>query len=121
MLTNSPQATVANCNSFRYRRMVSNRKLKTKLSLCFLPEHHAMEACWGSEGIAPRILDLGTRCSEWSASRPGRFIHRERAPGTHCIGGWWWAPEPVWTRWWGQKLLAAIDTRTPDHPARSPR
>jgi hypothetical protein len=25
---------------------------------------------------------------EWSVSRPGRFIPRERAPGTHCIGGW---------------------------------
>jgi hypothetical protein len=25
---------------------------------------------------------------EWSASRPGRFTHRERAPGTHWIGGW---------------------------------
>jgi hypothetical protein len=23
---------------------------------------------------------------EWSASRPGRFIPRERAPGTHWIG-----------------------------------
>jgi hypothetical protein len=25
---------------------------------------------------------------EWSASRPGRFTCRERAPGTHWIGGW---------------------------------
>jgi hypothetical protein len=25
---------------------------------------------------------------EWSTSRPGRFYPRERAPGTHCIGGW---------------------------------
>jgi hypothetical protein len=25
---------------------------------------------------------------EWSASRPGRFTLRERAPVTHCIGGW---------------------------------
>jgi hypothetical protein len=25
---------------------------------------------------------------EWSASRPGRFTPRERAPGTHGIGGW---------------------------------
>jgi hypothetical protein len=29
-------------------------------------------------------LDRG----EWSASRPGHFIHRKRAPGTHWIGGW---------------------------------
>jgi hypothetical protein len=25
---------------------------------------------------------------EWSASRPGRFTHRERATGTQWIGGW---------------------------------
>jgi hypothetical protein len=25
---------------------------------------------------------------EWSASRPGRFTPRERAPGTRWIGGW---------------------------------
>jgi hypothetical protein len=25
---------------------------------------------------------------EWSASRPGRFIPRERAPGTQWIGSW---------------------------------
>jgi hypothetical protein len=25
---------------------------------------------------------------EWSVSRPGRFTPRERAPGTHWIGGW---------------------------------
>jgi hypothetical protein len=25
---------------------------------------------------------------EWPASRPGRFTPRERAPGTHWIGGW---------------------------------
>jgi hypothetical protein len=26
--------------------------------------------------------------SEWSVSRPERFTSRERAPGTHWIGGW---------------------------------
>jgi hypothetical protein len=26
--------------------------------------------------------------SEWSASRPGRFTPRERAPDTHWTGGW---------------------------------
>jgi hypothetical protein len=25
---------------------------------------------------------------EWSPSRPGRFIPREKAPGNHWIGGW---------------------------------
>jgi hypothetical protein len=48
-----------------------------------------MKAYWGSGGVTPRIfftsaLDGG----EWSASHHGRFILRERAPGTHWIGGW---------------------------------
>jgi hypothetical protein len=25
---------------------------------------------------------------KWSASHSGHFTHRERAPGTHWIGGW---------------------------------
>jgi hypothetical protein len=28
---------------------------------CALTEHHAMKAYWGSGGITPCILDLGTR------------------------------------------------------------
>jgi len=43
-----------------------------------------MKVYWGSGGIAPLILDRG----EWSASRPGRFTLRERAPDTHWTGGW---------------------------------
>jgi hypothetical protein len=46
-----------------------------------------MKAYWGSGGIDPCIIDLDTRWS-WSASRPGNFIPRERAPGTHWIGDW---------------------------------
>jgi hypothetical protein len=43
-----------------------------------------MKAYWGNGGIAPLIfftsaIDGG----EWSASRPGRFTSREKAPGTH--------------------------------------
>jgi hypothetical protein len=34
--------------------------IKVKLSLC-LTKHQAMKMYWGSRGIAPRILDLGTR------------------------------------------------------------
>jgi len=38
---------------------------------------------WGSEGIAPHLLNLGTNGDEWSASRPGRYTI-----GTHSIGRW---------------------------------
>jgi hypothetical protein len=57
-------------------------KVKVKLSLC-LTKHQAMKTYWGSGGIAPRILDLGTRW-RWVVS----FTSRERAPVTHWIGGW---------------------------------
>jgi hypothetical protein len=35
-------------------------KVKVQLSL-YLTKHHAMKTYWRSGGIAPRILDLGTR------------------------------------------------------------
>jgi hypothetical protein len=41
----------------------------------FSTQHHAKKAHWGIKGIAPRILNLD------------RFIPKERAPGTHWIGG----------------------------------
>jgi hypothetical protein len=34
--------------------------------------------------IKEQLVDGG----EWSASRPSRFTPRERAHGTHWIGGW---------------------------------
>jgi hypothetical protein len=46
-----------------------------------------MKTYWGSEGIAPRVLGLGTSGGEWSASRSGLSTTRERAPATHSIGG----------------------------------
>jgi hypothetical protein len=62
-------------------------KVKLKLSLC-LTKHHAMKTYCGVEvqlhAFLISVLDGG----EWSASRPGRFTARERAPGTRWIGGW---------------------------------
>jgi hypothetical protein len=65
-------------------------KVKGKVvSTLFLTKHHAMKAYWGewtysSMHSLTSALDGG----EWSVSRPGRFTHRKRAPGTHWIGGW---------------------------------
>jgi hypothetical protein len=39
-------------------------EVKVKLSLC-LTKHHAIKTYWGSGGIAPRILNLGSR---WEVS-----------------------------------------------------
>jgi hypothetical protein len=47
-----------------------------------------MKASWESGGIAPRIVTSALDGGEWSASRPGRFTPRKRAPGIHWIGGW---------------------------------
>jgi hypothetical protein len=38
----------------------------------------------GTTHSSTSALDGG----EWSASHPGRFTPRERAAGTHWIGGW---------------------------------
>jgi hypothetical protein len=59
-----------------------------KLSLCFnwAPRHEGVLGEWrySSTHSLTSALDGG----EWSASRPGRFTPRKRAPGTHWIGGW---------------------------------
>jgi hypothetical protein len=57
------------------------------MSLCLI-EHHAIKTYWGCGGIAPRILDLGTRW-RWVVSFTTRPLYpRERSPGTHLIGSW---------------------------------
>jgi hypothetical protein len=38
--------------------------------------------------VHPHFLTSALAGGDWSDSRPGRFTHRERAPGTHWIGGW---------------------------------
>jgi hypothetical protein len=44
---------------FKLRRVKGN-SIGIVVSV-LLTEHHAMKPYWGSGGIAPRILDLGTR------------------------------------------------------------
>jgi hypothetical protein len=34
--------------------------IRVKLSLCFTKHHAIMNTCWGSGGIVPHILNLGT-------------------------------------------------------------
>jgi hypothetical protein len=47
-----------------------------------------MKAYWGIEVYSTHSLTSALDGGEWSASRPGRFTPRERAPDTHWIGGW---------------------------------
>jgi hypothetical protein len=59
-----------------------------KLSLClnWASRYEGVlgELKYSSAHSLPRTLDGG----KWSASRPGRFTPRERAPGTQWVGGW---------------------------------
>jgi hypothetical protein len=63
-------------------RVVYKVKVRLKLSLCH-------EGVLGSGGVDPHTLLTsaldGDELSDW---RPGRFTPRERARGTHGIGGW---------------------------------
>jgi hypothetical protein len=47
-----------------------------------------MKAYGGVDVYIHNFLTSALAGSEWSASRPGRLTPRERAPGTHWIGGW---------------------------------
>jgi len=62
-----------------------------------------MKAYWGSGGVAPRILDLGSRWKWVVSFTPGRFIPQGKSP---------WYPfdrKLVWT-WWWRKRNAPICT-----------
>jgi hypothetical protein len=61
--------------NFTWHSVLINKvKVKLKLSLC-LTKQHTMKTYWGSGGIAPRILILGTRW-KWVVS----FAHRPFYP-----------------------------------------
>jgi hypothetical protein len=49
-----------------------------------------MKTYLGNVSIAPSIHSLTSAIDggEWSDSRSSRFTSRERAPGTHWLGGW---------------------------------
>jgi hypothetical protein len=62
-------------------------EVKIKLFLCFnLASRHGVLGKWRYSSTHSLTSALGG--DEWSVSRPGRFTSRERAYGTHWIGGW---------------------------------
>jgi hypothetical protein len=87
--------------------------------MLFLTEHYTMKMHWGSGGIAHTFLIVALDGSEWSASCPGCFTPRERAPGTHWIGGWV-GPRASLNTVVMRNILSPTRTQTPDHPAHSP-
>jgi hypothetical protein len=78
-----------------------------------------MKALGGRGGIAPTIVDLGSRW-RWVVSvtpRP-RFSPGERTPGTHCTGGWVGPRAGLDTEVRG-KILCPCRGSNRDRPARS--
>jgi hypothetical protein len=53
-----------------------------------LIRHHAMRTYWGNGGIAPRILNLGTRWKWVVSFMPRPHYPRRKSPVIHWIGGW---------------------------------
>jgi hypothetical protein len=90
-----------------------------KLSLCFnwSPRYEDVMREWSyrSTHSLTSALDGG----EWSASRPGRFTPRERAPVTHWIGDWV-GPRAGLDVVLRRKIPSPCRDLNPDHSARSP-
>jgi hypothetical protein len=64
-----------------------------KLSLC-LTMHHAMKTYWGSGGIAPSILDLGTRW-RWVVSFTTRPLYPQEKSLCFPLDRGWVGPRAV--------------------------
>jgi hypothetical protein len=61
-------------------------KIKVKLSLCFFNLAPRHEGVLESRGVAPRILELGTRLRRVVSFTPRPLTPRESDPGIHWIG-----------------------------------
>jgi hypothetical protein len=90
------------------------------MSLC-LTKHYTMKTYWEWRYSSTHSLTSALDGGEWSASRPGRFIPKERTPGTRWIGGWV-GPRAVLDAVMKRKIPSPhgeSKPRTPDRPARS--
>jgi hypothetical protein len=77
-------------NTPRVRTSMPTRWGKGNLFPCLFfnwtPRHEGALGKW--KYSSTHSLTSALEGGEWSASRLGRFIPRERAPDTHWIGGW---------------------------------
>ena len=77
-----------------------------------------MKAYRGSTGIAPLILNLGTRC-RWVVNFTPRPLYSREITPVPIEQEAGRATEPDWTFCKREKSLAATRIRIPDHPSRS--
>jgi len=59
--------------------------VKIKLYMCFLTEHHDLEAYCGSGGTAPRVPDFGIGWNWVVSFTPRPLYPQGKSPGTHLI------------------------------------
>jgi len=79
---------------------------------------HTMKGHREKRGIAPLILNPGTRWGSVVNFTPRLLFYWERTPiPTEQDAGW--APEPVWSFWRRDKSPAPTGIRAPDRPART--
>jgi hypothetical protein len=71
-----------------------------------------MGACWGSVGVAPRVLRIGSGRGWVVGFTPLTFYARERSTNTRWMGGW--VGHRDWTLWRGGEPLfpQGVEPRT---------
>jgi hypothetical protein len=77
----------------------NDKKVKKTSPCTFLTEHRAIKVCWGSGGILPSILDLGTIWEVSGHLHAPAALSPEKEPLVPIGQQAGLAPEPVWTRW----------------------
>jgi hypothetical protein len=92
--------------------------IRYKLSL-FLTKNNAMKTYCGWWYRCMHSLASALDGGEWSASRPGHFTPRKRAPTTPWIGGWV-GPRASLDTVAKRKIPSLLRDSNPDHPIVQP-
>jgi hypothetical protein len=107
--------------------LLVNQKLKTVGSNIYPPKKQSCPAtrhtgAWRERRYSSyTFLTSALYGGEWSASRPGRALHRGMDPPVPIVQEGGWASEPVWTQRLEEKSFspAAIEPPSPRRPVRS--
>jgi hypothetical protein len=95
--------------------IIADDKVESKVVPLRPIEAHLDDRRYSSCSFLTSALEGG----EWSASRPGpRFTPGERAPGTHCTGGWV-GPRAGMDTEGREKILCLCLGSNPGRPVRS--
>jgi hypothetical protein len=62
--------------------------VERNITVCLINYAPWNEDVWGRWGVDPQLLTSAVGGGEWSASCPGHFTPRKKAPGIHRTRGW---------------------------------